>query len=228
MNKKEYERMKQEVINQLGKPEYDLSVPVNESAKKLEELKNAFIKSQAEAKKTKELAKHLKKLAPSDIKMVRLPEELLRSEWLVSFTENQRAIIKQWMTNVKQTSKEIADAVNTTVPAVNATKSLEAFKMLRGYLSIAHLDLMSFEAISRAHELLYSKNESVSKDVAFKLLINAGWLKQDSVEQIIKTDKTVLDKDLQEKYKALGDQILGIDSGDKGSGVDDKSSPSVE
>lgn len=223
MNKKEYEALKLAVIKEFGPAEYDMGIPANDSAKRLAELKQGYIKAKDEVKKTKKLAEQINKLSPNDITGCYYPEELLRPEWLVSFSEVQRAIVKQWMKGIDQTAKEIAEAANTTVPAVNATKSLEAFKMLRAYLNTAFKDQLPFPALFKLKQLLHSENESVAKDVAKMILLDAGLFKPDSIEQVIKTDKTVLYKDLQAKLKLEGDAILGIgeDSKKPSDGVGD-------
>lgn len=207
MNKREYTRAKELIIKEYGIAEYEQNVPVNESAKRLVELRKAYLANKKEIEKTKALAEEIQKIAPRDIKAVPIPERLINTAWLVSFTDTQKAIINQWLLNTEQTSKEIAVAVGSTVQAVNATMSLEAFNILRLRLSVAWMDSLPLKAAKAVDDLLGCDVPNTKFNAAKMTLLHAGIIKQDSIDNTTKNE-AALDPETLERLRKLGDQLL--------------------
>lgn len=210
MDKEQYNKEKELILKAFGKPDYDMGSPVNEAAVKLVELRNLYAKSRAEITKTKKLAEGVKELKEfRGIDATIVPDELVRAEWLISFTDLQKTIVRQWLTNIKQTPESIAETLKTTKAAVTTTLSLEAFKMLRGHLALAYKELLPLEASAALRDCLSSPTENVRFNAIKLILIDAGLYRDDKSTDSEPKDK-VLDAETERRLKALGDKVLGL------------------
>lgn len=205
-----YKKQKELIIKQYGQPERDFDrTPLNESAKRIDQLNAVKLQAYNEDKQAKKLLRLSAKIKENKAFVVQVPEQLIRAEWLITFTEPQKLIITQWLKNTEQTPKQIADAIASTIPAVRTLMSLEAFKMLKAHLAQAYKELLPIPALARLRELLFSDNESVSKDIAKLVLMDAGLFKPEMAEAT-KTEKS-MDAETEKKLKELADRMLGID-----------------
>lgn len=210
MDKNEYDLAKLNIIKQYGVAEWDMGDAVNPSAKKLVELRHAYSRNKAEIVRTKKLAEQIKELTPVvNSSSMTVPEELIKQEWLVSFNDEQRKIIMQWSRNIKQTPKQIADIVDSSMFTVKHTLNLEAFKHLRIHLQNAHKDLLPLEASIALRECLHSPTENVRFNALKMVLIEAGLYRAENSEATNRPER-VLDKETEKKLKELGDRVLGI------------------
>jgi hypothetical protein len=209
MNKEEHDKQKELIISQYGKPEWDMGDPVNESAKKLVELRQSYAKAKSDINKTKRLAENVKELTSSlpQLKNVVIPDEIIRNEWLITFNELQKQIVTQWSKNIKQNVSEIAIACKCTNQQVKQTLGLEAFQHLRSKLANAYKDLLPLEASAALRDCLYSQTENVRFNAIKMVLVDAGIYKDQNSEPI-KPVESVLDKETQEKLRKLGDHLI--------------------
>lgn len=207
MNQKEYNLTKQEILTQYGKPEYDLFEPVNESAKKLKELRRLYARSKQDLKRTAEVTLAIKKLAPLGLKASVVPEELVRPEWLVPFNKEQLAVIRQWLMNTRQGVDAIARIVKVTPNFVKQVLQSQSFRMLDMHLRQAYKEMLPLEAWARLRECFDSDNPNVKLNATKLILIDSGDIKPVQDENINKPPE-MLDPDLQEKLRQKGDRLI--------------------
>lgn len=210
MKKTEYNQLKASIIKQYGPPLYDMNKPYNESATKLVELKQRFLSEQKEAEKTKQLITDIKDLdIPLNKESINVPEELLKETWLTPFSNDGKKIIKQWLLDITQRTKEISEATGIEKDVVRATMSSEAFKLLRGHLALAYKQILPLEASAALRTLLQSKTDNVVLQAAKLILIDAGIYKGESLDMnITKPTTVVLDEATEEKLRKLGNDIM--------------------
>jgi hypothetical protein len=212
MDKLEYEKSKANIIKQFGQPEYDMSDPVNESAKKLVELKNLYLKGLNDAVKAEKLEKNIKEIVKALPGLSRpVPQEVVRAEYLVAFTEKQKEVVHQWFKNVGQSIEAIAVATGNTETFVKNTMSLEAFKALRLNLTKGLLEVTNLEAIIALRECLNSKQDNIKFNAAELFLRDQGILKDKQPDTVIKNE-VVLDKDKMDELNAQANKLLGYDN----------------
>ncbi len=212
MKKTEYNLLKASIIKEFGHPEWELNKPINESATKLQELKYRFTKENREIVELKQLAADVKDIEIKESISFTIPEEILKDSWLTPFTDEQKAVINQWLLDISQTKPDIAKAVNCTIPVVRSTFRCEAFKALRKHLELAFKPLLPLEALATLRTLMRSKTENVALQAAKLVLIDAGLYKGESLDVTQhKTTEVVLDPETEEKLRKLGNQVLGVD-----------------
>jgi hypothetical protein len=210
MTKTEYTKLKAEIVKQYGQPVYELNQAINESARKLVEVKLAYLKEKHEVEKTRQLIKDVKQIAiPTESDFIAVPEELLKESWLSPFDEGQRQLIRLWLSDISQTAKALAEATGQDIKAVRATMSSEAFKLLRGHLALAYKGLLPLEASAALRGLLKCKTENVVLQAAKLVLIDAGLYKGESLDITNNKPKEVLlDAATEEKLRKLGNELL--------------------
>lgn len=208
---KEYIKQKELIEAQYGKAEFDYDhSPLNESAKKLLDLKYSIARSKAEAEKNKKLAETVKAITQNVAnKFVPVPEEIIRHEWLAAFNEKQQRIIKCWISNIKQTPKQIADYLNIPTEQVKNTMSLEAFHVLRKHLTIACKEMLPLESILALRDVIASSQDATKLKAALTILMDVGYLKTTQIGDA-EPHQVVLDKDTEAKLRELGDKVLGL------------------
>lgn len=212
MTKQEYKNQQEIIINEFGKPEYDMHEPVNESAKRLTELKQAYLKARNEAEKHKKLADTVKVITENvQYKHQAVPDDVIRPEYLAAFNEKQKRIINQWGKNINQSAKQISDELNISTLEVKAVFTLAAFKILKLNLTRAVLDtVLPLPAVLTLKECLQSDNPSVKLNALKLVLINVGLLKDTTESNVDKPSQIAFDKETEEQLRKLGSQILGI------------------
>lgn len=212
MTKEELKEQEALIIQTYGRPEYDMTKPANESALKIAELRQAFREAKSQELKNKKLANEVKALTkdvPLGIKAVN--SNLLRPEYLASFNEKQKRIINQWVKNIEQTDKEIADALNLSTLEIKAVMSLDAFVVLQRRLSLALIDTLPLSASLALRECLECKTDSVKLNAIKLILVNAGMLKDTSNPDVQEPAK-VFDKETEDKLRDLGERLRKADS----------------
>lgn len=212
MTRTEYNKLKAGIIQVHGQPEWELNKPVNPSAVALQDLKTKYLAELYQTNKTKKLVKDVNALAIPDNAPVIVPDELLKESWLTPFNDKQKDIIRTWIQDISQSSREIAEATGQEIRAVRATLSCEAFKMLRGHLALAYKGLLPLEASAALRALLRSKTDNVVLQAAKLVLLDAGLYKGDSLEVTAIQSKDVkLDPATEERLRKLGNEVLGTE-----------------
>lgn len=211
MTEQEKEKLIAAVIAEHGEPIYEGSQwdASNTSAYKIIEIRKLFNKARQDVTKTKRLTERINDLAGAEavISPVRIPESVIRPEWLVPFNERQRKIVDQWIKNTEQTAKQISLACNCTSDSVKAVMSLEAFKILQRQIAIGWKDLLPLKAISRLDKLLDAKTDSVQLKAILTILIDQGVIKSNAVpndKQDVTLDKETLDQLYKDTNKFMG------------------------
>lgn len=101
MTNEEYENKKQEIIDKLGKPVFDLREPVNDSAKALAVLKQEYMREVRLSKvEQQKVVKEYKALPAVPIYLTDTDLEL--------FTEEERPVVEDYFSNTNQTAKELS------------------------------------------------------------------------------------------------------------------------
>lgn len=204
MTKKEYIKQQELIESSYGKPSWDVNgMPLNESAKKLLELKQAFDKAVNQMDKLKQLKDQAKEA--KEIAAIEIQDYLVRPEWMISFSEDEKRVVLQWITNTKQTPKEMAVLLDLPLSKVKAVLGLEAFKVFREHVNRAYLSSLQTEAIAALHSLLSGRNESIKFNVAQLILSEANIL-----SRTIRSDNTVESTLLPEDPKTweeLGNEL---------------------
>lgn len=207
----EYLKHKASIEAQYGKAEYDFdNTPLNESARKLMEYRNGIARAKIDAVKNKKLVETVKAItqnAPN--KFLPIPEEAIRGEWLIPFNEKQQRIVKCWISNIKQTPKQIADYLNIQTDQVRNTMSLEAFHVLRKHLTIACKELLPLESILALRDILASSQDATKLKAALTILMDVGYIRANQLDESSTPQVEVtFDKDTQEKLRKLGDSLI--------------------
>lgn len=209
MTEQEYKDSKAAIIAQYGTPEWELNNPVNECATKLFALRNAYLKHKEEVKQTKRLANTVRAITENvSTRFVPIPEEVIRHEWLVAFNEKQQRIVKQWSTNIKQTPKQIADALNIPTEQVRNTMSLEAFHLLRRHLTLGAKELLPLESILAIRDVLASSNDATKLKAALTVLIDQGFIKAQVDTDTMDKTSVALDNETLERLRKLGNELI--------------------
>lgn len=207
---KEIAKQKELIIKELGMPEYDnMHDPVNESARKIKALQYLYLKQNQEIQKQKKLDKQIKQAVKLAATAVPVPEHLINPAWFDQFKEHEKKIVQKYLENTRQTAKQIADAVGSTVASVRAVKGLVAFKMLMRQIMLDWKEDQLFPSLAAVDDILASREEktaAVRKDIAKTLLTDAGLLKQDSVN--LEQNKQHLDPETLERLRQDSDKFI--------------------
>lgn len=116
MTNEEYIKAKEDIITQYGKPEWDNFEPVNESAKKLKELRHKRASDSRAENKLKEAAEIA--ISDSVIKHSRsIPIELTEQD-LAPFDEKEKLILQAYFDNMNLTAKQLAKLCGCQVQKV--------------------------------------------------------------------------------------------------------------
>lgn len=209
MNQKEYNNTKQAILKQYGVPEYDLFEPVNESAKKLKELRKLYAKSRQDLKKAAEIALAVKHLAPLALKPVVIPEEIVRPEWLVAFSKEGLQVVQQWLMNTRQGATAISKILKMTPAFVKQVLQSEAFMILNGQLRKAHKEMMPLESWIRLRECLDSDNHSVKYNAAKLSLMDSGDIAP--MQEDAGSKDKVFDPDTEARLRELGNKLRKLE-----------------
>lgn len=213
MNKIEYNLLKSNLIKQLGEPLWELNKPVNDSALKLVELKNQFLREGREALELKKLVKDVKDVEFNEQTDLVVPDDIVKDSWLSPFNDDQKLVIKCWLSDISQSKQQIAQATSLPVATVRTTFRSDAFKSLRKHLELAFKPLLPLEALATLRTLLRSKTENVALQAAKLVLLDAGLYKGDSIDITqTKTTEVLLDAATEEKLRKLGNDVLGVES----------------
>ncbi len=101
MTSEEYEQEKQRIEKDLGKPEWDMKEPMNDSAKALHKLLNEYKSSiRISREDQKKVVKDYKTLPAVPIYLTETDLEL--------FTEEERSVVEDYFSNTNQTPMELA------------------------------------------------------------------------------------------------------------------------
>ena len=209
MNKKEYSLQIEQIKQQYGEPETAIDgTPVNESAKKLAELHIEFNKTCETNNKHKKLKDTIKKLRSSKTDILTVPDEAISEAWFVQFTDLQKRIARQFLRNIKQTNAEIASALDTTIHAVQQTKSLSAFKALKKHVTRETLEILDLEAVLELREVMHDPNVSTKLKALMAVLMNAGYIKSSAIEGEAHKAEIVINSELAEKLRKQAEGML--------------------
>lgn len=212
MLKNEYNLLKANIIKELGEPVWELNKPVNDSALKLIELKNQFVRENREALELKKLVKDVKEVEFNEQTDLVVPDDIVKDSWLSPFNEDQKTVIRCWLSDISQSKQQISAATTLSMPVIRSTFRSDAFKALRKHLELAFKPLLPLEALATLRTLLRSKTENVALQAAKLVLLDAGLYKGDSIDITqTKTTEVVLDSATEEKLRKLGNDVMGIE-----------------
>src|SRR5258708_28333100 len=101
MDKTEYLKAKEEIIARLGPAEYDMKLPVNDSARELVKLKNDYNRSVKLSKSEQKEVVRTYKSFPA------VPIELTDTD-LELFTEEERPVVEDYFLNTNQLASDLS------------------------------------------------------------------------------------------------------------------------
>ncbi len=209
MNDKDYIKLQSEIIRQHGSPEWELNMPVNESARKLRALKIARQKERLEVEATKELLAEFKEIDVPSADPMSVPDQIVKDSWLTPFDSDQKRIVLQWLENIKQDPDQLASATNLDRKVVKQTLRSEAFKLLRTHLELAYKSLAKLEAVIKLRQLANSRDEKIAFQASKLIANDAGLYKGESLDVTEhRPQEVLLDAKTEEKLRKLGDQLL--------------------
>lgn len=207
MTPEEYEAQKKIIEAQHGKAEFDYDqTPLNEAARLVGHLKMYGLRANQKKQREKKIKKIVTEYRDEIVGTVEDLTHLLKQEFMVSFKPHERQVIEAWIKNTEAGFKEIADAAHSTVGAVKAIMSLDAFKILKRQVLQEYKRSLDFRALYACKRLLSSQNEAVAKDIAKLLLIDAGVFKLTEIDPEDKTE-LVMDKDKEQELHDRADKL---------------------
>lgn len=200
MTKAEYHELKAKIVTEYGEAEWDMGQPVNESARRLNELATTYrVGAITEAAKKR---KELRELADSaeQVKSEKSYKSLgacLDKQDLAPFTTKECGVLESFFENPNQTDKELGHKHGVTYQFVVALKKSLAFKMLYNKV----LDrLLPIEAGFALRKAINSGDSQIIRRVAE----HYGLLKAEQTDLTIKP-KEINDPEVMKMLRELGD-----------------------
>ena len=200
MDKLEYLKLKHDVINRFGKPEYDLGEPINESAKELKKLYKAY-KSDEMVKRNADKKQALdEKEQKQVVKQYRLTQAVpidLSENDLQAFTPKEREIIIDYFHNTNLTPTELVRS-GFSVQKIVALMRSGPFTVLAARVFEY---LMPIEVRNAALKAVREGDKRLIERFAEQ----TGVLKNQEINMNI--NKPLEDPELLKKLKDIGDSI---------------------
>ena len=213
MDKKEYETLKAKIIQEYGKPEYEMHKPINESASKIQAIQTQYrldniSKARYERKEKEYLqgSNSLKSLASGlteDQRRVAVsspvPELFINESYLIPFTDKEKEILKLHYYNLNLTNNELGRKCNVSRQFVTALLDSPAVAILNTKIFDKLLPLEACKSILR---LVQHDDKTVTLRVAehYKLL------QSQSTEMNI-VSKPIDDPNTLKMLKEMGDEL---------------------
>lgn len=198
MNKSEYELAKQEIITRLGQPEFDMSEPVNDSAKEIKELRSRYRSGIMTGRKRLSLTPKEEKEVVEEAKYTKAVPIHLNEDDLIVFKPAERILLMSYFENTDLSPKDLSRMYpEFSISKIVALLHSGYFKRLAGKMFEQTLPVKLQWALLK---LVEAKNPKIVE----RMSEHFGLLK--SQETTLNVNKPIDDPATVAKLKQIGDQ----------------------
>lgn len=200
MTKTEYELAKAGIIQAYGKPEYDMKEAINESAKRLEALKMAYIRQpKTEKEQLTDIVKDVSKKQIMAVQGIALPDLQIDERYLTAFNDVEKKLLHDHF-NTNLSNKELGIRYQLSSQAVTALLNDTRVKVLEARL---------FDSLApwRTRLALMRLVEANDSKVTLRLAEHFGVVKSEAKDLNLNT-KPLDDPKAIAMLKELGDKLI--------------------